>query len=99
MNTELKVNDEYKQYLIKKGELDDGVQYIFKFPNDYGASVIKTRYSYGYKQDLWEMGLIFFVGDGDRDWHLTYERDFEDDVKGYLTDEEVNRLLEKIIEY
>lgn len=98
MNTELKVNDEYKQYLITKKELDDGVQYIFKFPNDYGASVIKTRYSYGYKQDLWEMGLIIFFNE-DGDWHLTYERDFDDDVKGYLTGEEVNRLLEKIIEY
>lgn len=97
MNTELKVNDEYKQYLITEKELYDGVQYVFKFPNDYGASVIKTRYSYGYKQNLWEMGLIFFYEDGN--WNLTYERDFYDDVKGYLTDDEVNRLLEKIIKY
>lgn len=97
MNTELKVNDEYKQYLITKKELNDGVQYIFKFPNDYGASVVKRRYSYGYEQDLWEMGLIFYYEDSN--WDLAYYRDFDDDVKGYLTDWKVNRLLEKIIKY
>lgn len=97
MNTELKVNDDYQQYLIAKKELYDDVQYIFKFPNDYGASVIKRRYSYGYEKDLWEMGLIFFDEDGD--WHLTYERDFDDDVKGYLTDDNVIELLEKIKQY
>ena len=97
MNTELKVNEEYKQYLIKKDELYDGVQYIFKFPNDYGASVIKRRYSYGSEKDLWEMALIFFNRVGD--WYLTYERDFDDDVKGYLTDDEVNEFLGKILKY
>lgn len=60
MNTELKVNEEIKQYLIRKRELLDGVQYIFKFPNNYGASVIKNRGSYGHHEDLWEMALIFF---------------------------------------
>ncbi len=97
MNTELKGIDEYKQYLIRKGKQYDGIQYVFKFPNDYGASVIKTRYSYGSEQDLWEMALIFFNEDGSFD--LTYERDFDDDVKGYLTDDEVVELLEKIKQY
>ncbi len=97
MNTELKVNDEYEQYLIEKGWFYDGVQYIFKFPNDYGASVIKRRFTYGGNKDLWEMALIFFDEDGD--WQLTYERDFDDDVKGYLTDDNVIELLEKIKQY
>lgn len=101
MNTELKVNDEYKQYLIEKREFDpmnhDGVQYIFKFPNNYGASVIKGRYSYGSEKDLWEMGLIFFYENGE--WDLTYEQDFDDDVKGYLTDDNVIELLKKIKQY
>lgn len=97
MNTELKGIDEYKQYLIRKGKQYDGIQYVFKFPNGYGASVIKTRYSYGSEQDLWEMALIFFDEDGSSD--LTYERDFDDDVKGYLTDDNVIELLEKIKQY
>lgn len=43
------------------------------------------------------MALIFFDEDGD--WGLTYEKDFDDDVKGYLTDDNVIELLEKIKQY
>lgn len=97
MNIELKVNDEFERYLIDKYEDEmDCIHYIFRFPNDYGASVVKGRYTYG-GPELWEMGLIFF--DEDDCYDLAYEKDFSEDVIGYLTDEEVNRLLEKIIEY
>ncbi len=74
-----------------------GHHYIFRFPNNYGASVIRNSGSYGSAQDLWEMALIFFDEDGN--WVLTYERDFDDDVKGYLTDDNVIELLEKIKQY
>ena len=74
-----------------------GHHYIFRFPNNYGASVVKGLGTYGHAQDLWEMALIFFDEDGN--WVLTYERDFDDDVKGYLTDDNVIELLEKIKQY
>ena len=92
----LKFIEEFKQYLVDEDH-DLGHQYIFRFPNNYGASVIKNVGSYGNAQDLWEMALIFFDEDGD--WHLTYERDFYDDVKGYLTDDNIIELLEKIKQY
>lgn len=88
--------EEFKQYLVDEEHDVWGHQYIFRFPNNYGASVVKNSASYGHKQDLWEMALIFF--DEDDDWELTYERDF-DDVKGYLTDDNVIELLEKIKRY
>ena len=53
--------------------------------------------SYGNTKGLWEMALIFFDGNGN--WGLTYERDFDDDVKGYLTDDNIIELLEKIKQY
>lgn len=93
----LKFIEEFKQYLVYEDH-DWGHQYIFRFPNNYGASVVRNRCSYGNKQDLWEMALIFFF-DEDGDWSLTYERDFDDDVKGYLTDDSVIKLLEKIKQY
>lgn len=92
----LKFIKEYKQYLVDEDH-DWGHHYIFRFPNNYGASVIKNSGSYGNDQDLWEMALIFFDEDGD--WNLTYERDFDDDVKGYLTDDNIIELLEKIKMY
>lgn len=91
----LKFIEEFKQYLVEEHH-DWGHQYIFRFPNNYGASVIKNAGSYGNAKDLWEMALIFF---DDGDWDLTYERDFDDDVKGYLTDDNVIELLEKIKQY
>lgn len=98
MTLELQIDDHFKQYMIEKFEDElKGIHYIFKFPNDYGASVIKGKYTYGCERDLWEMGLIFFNENGD--WLITYERDFDDDVKGYLTDDNVNELLEKIKKY
>lgn len=87
---------EFKQFLVDEDH-DWGHHYIFRFPNNYGASVIKNASSYGNAQDLWEMALIFF--DEDDNWDLTYERDFDDDVKGYLTDDNVIELLEKIKQY
>lgn len=89
--------DIFKQSLVDENHDDWGHQYIFRFPNNYGASVVRNRGSYGNEQDLWEMALIFFDEYGD--WGLTYERDFDDDVKGYLTDDNVIELLEKIKQY
>lgn len=97
----LKFIEEFKQYLVDE-EHDWGPHYtfshyIFRFPNNYGASVIRGPGTYGSAQDLWEMALIFFDEDGD--WDLTYEKDFDDGVKGYLTDDNVIELLEKIKQY
>ena len=92
----LKFVEEFKQSLVDENH-DWGHQYIFRFPNNYGASVVRNPGSYGNAQDLWEMALIFFDEDGN--WNLTYERDFDDDVKGYLTDDNVIELLEKIKQY
>ena len=92
----LKFVDKFKQSLVDEDH-DWGHHYIFRFPNNYGASVVRNPASYGNAQGLWEMALIFFDEDGD--WDLTYERDFDDDVKGYLTDNDVIELLKKIKQY
>lgn len=98
MNLELR-NEEFTKYLTEKfnDELG-GVHYIFRFPNNYGASVIKGKYTYGGDKDLWEMALLYFH-DESNDYELTYEKDFEVDVIGYLTVYQVNELLRKIIKY
>lgn len=74
----------------------DAVQYIFKFPNGYGASVIKNPGSYGNHRDLWELGVLYFVDD--EEWHLCYDTEITDDVIGYLSDDKVCELLAKIKE-
>ena len=87
----------FEDYLVKRTVLTDwrnGVQYIFKFPNNYGASVIKHDRSYGHEDDLWELAVITFGSCGG--WGITYETEITNDVIGYLTDERVQELLYRI---
>lgn len=73
-----------------------GIQYIFKFDNGYGASVIKFPGSYGYHNDLWELAVTKYDESGE--WNLCYDTPITDDVIGHLTEEEVRDLLKKISE-
>ena len=67
----------------------DGVQQIYKFPNGYGASVVKHKMSYGGKDDLWELAVI-------KGEDLCYTTPLTSDVLGWLTDEDVQRALKEI---
>ena len=91
----LKLNYEgFENNLIEKLEHLGGIQYLFKFENNFGASVIKHSESYGHEEDLWELAVIEYYGSGE--WHLTYDTYITDDVIGCLTDEDVRGLLTKI---
>ena len=81
-----------KEYLIKTKSVLDGTQDIYRFDNDYGASVIRHRYSYGGNRGLYELAVIYFDGD---DWSITYNTPITDDVLGWLRESDVtNTLLE-----
>lgn len=75
-------------------EREQNGQWLFRFENNYGASVIKHWGSYGYNEDKFELAVIYFNEKGD--YHLTYDTPITDDVIGYLDNEEVLKLLEKI---
>lgn len=64
-------------------------QYLFKFENGYGASVIQFDYSC-----RWELAVIYFYDEDE--WHLCYDTPITDDVIDGLTDEEVNDILRLI---
>ena len=85
----------FDAYLLSKrfdNELG-GIMYRFKFRNNYRASVVKHKYSYGSDKDLWELAVIRFRGD---DWELDYDTPITSDVEGYLTDKKVRALLHRI---
>jgi hypothetical protein len=67
-----------------------GVQARIAFDNGYGASVVKTPYSYGGDTGLYELAVL------DSDGHLTYATSITDDVIGYLRPEDVTDVMEKI---
>lgn len=86
----------FEDYLKEKKPNLNGIQYIFKFDNSFGASVIKHMGSYGHAEDLWELAVIRFYSYDV--WHIDYDTDITNDVLGYLTDERVRELLQKIKE-
>ena len=43
---------------ISVKELFGGIQKIYRFKNNFGASVVKHPYSYGGEKDLWELAVI-----------------------------------------
>jgi hypothetical protein len=66
-----------------------GIQYIFKFPNGYGASVIKHYGSLGYDHGKWELAVL-------HDDDITYDTPITRDVLGFLDDADVKDALLKI---
>jgi len=73
-----------------------GIQKLFRFPNGYGASVVKFPGSYGYGTGRWELAVIKYSGDGDEGYTLTYDTPVTDDVIGCLSEQEVDGLLAQI---
>jgi len=67
----------------------DGVHAIVTFDNGYGASVVKTDRSYGGKEGLYELAVLF-------DGLISYDTPITNDVIGFLTEDEVTELLQKI---
>ena len=67
-----------------------GEHYGVTFVNGYGASVIRSAYSYGGNGGLFELAVI------GADGHLCYDTPITCDVIGWLTRADVASLLERI---
>ena len=78
------------RYLVENSNVYGGTQRIYKFPNGYGASIIRHKGSYGFKDGLWELAVLDSTGT------LCYDTSVTNDVIGYLSDEEVILKLNEI---
>lgn len=88
----------FEEYLVVRRELNDGIQYIFRFPNDRGASVIKSPYSHAYEYDKWELAVVRWR---DNDYELDDHSGITgncDCIRVWLDDKEVRELLKQIQE-
>lgn len=91
------MNHEYLKKMINGPRwIGDGpfVQYLFKFENGYGASVIKGQGTYGYDSDLWELAVITW--DLEDEWDITYGTEITYDILGFLSTEDVLNTLNDI---
>jgi hypothetical protein len=64
-----------------------GIQAVVQFPNGYGASIVKTPYTYGGDRGLYELAVF------GKDGHITYSTTITNDVLGNLSEQEVEKTL------
>lgn len=82
---------DFGKYIVAHEE-EYGISRIrLRFPNDYGASIIKGRAA-TYRLEL---AVIHFVGDNDQ-WDLDYRTPITNDVIGYLDEKSLTEVLNKI---
>ena len=88
MNLNLKVHKNFKKYMVSKTKTTtyEGIRYKFDL-GTYKVSVIKIDGSYGALDDLWEVCII------KNETRINTELLCNDEVMGYLTDEEVNLII------
>ena len=71
-----------------------GIDNKFKFDNNYGASVVRKLGSYGHREGLWELAVIYWYDE--EEWDIVYDTPITNNVIGYLTWNEVEEYLEQI---
>lgn len=71
-------------------------QWLHRFANGYGASVVRGWLTYGGEAGLYELAVARWTGPDEDDWVIDYDTSVTPDVLGYLTEADVDRLLAEI---
>lgn len=96
---------EFEQYVVNTYEdtvcNNIGIHYIFRFPNGYGASVVKAYGSFGYSKDMWELAVILYEEENKNtpdEYVIVYPYPIvkNESVLGPLNDAQVREILQKI---
>lgn len=88
---DLTYSEKFKDYIEEQNDLGNP-QTIYKFPNGYGASVIKLNYIYfGI-----EIAVLRFDENGN--WYIDFRTPITNDVIGGLNEEERDNVLQQIFD-
>jgi hypothetical protein len=93
----MKTIQQYNQYIIDFNSINKGMQLMFRFPNNYGVSIVCHSFSYGNDDDRFEIAIIKFHSDDNKDWNLVYDTDITNDVLGYQSKEDVLSIIDRVI--
>jgi hypothetical protein len=79
------------KFIEIKDPFYNGVQCRVKFRNGYGASIVRHNFSYGGKEGLYELAVL------GEDGKLHYDNPVANgDVRGYLSEDDVTKLIKEI---
>jgi hypothetical protein len=79
-----------------KHHCGEGIQKVYKFENGLCVSAIKTPYSYGGRDDKWEISVM----DREGGWFTKQIfLDADDDVIGHIPNNELQGYLEEVEAY
>ena len=83
----------FKDIVFKTNPMGEefGITSRTKFKNGYEASVVKSEYSYGGRNGLYELAIF-------KDDEICYTTPITNDVMGYLTEDNVTETFIKIQE-
>ena len=90
---DLTYSNKFKDYIVEQNDLGYP-QTIYKFPNGYGASVIKFNYVY-FGIGI-EIAVLRFDEDGN--WHIDYCTPITNDVICGLNEESRDLVLQEIFD-
>ena len=90
---DLTYSDKFKDYIVEQNDLGHP-QTIYKFPNGYGASVIKLNYIY-FGIEI-EIAVLRFNENGN--WDIDYRTPITNDVIGGLNEESRDSVLQQIFD-
>lgn len=85
-----------EEYKIIERSMNGGTQRLYRFENNFGASVVCHSFSYGNEQDLWELAVIEYAGASNDEFDLNYDTDITNDVLRHLSNTDLLDVLEKI---
>ncbi len=93
----MKTIKEYNKYIIDFNSINKGMQITFRFDNNYGLSVVCHSFSYGNSNGEFEIAIIIFNSEDNKDWDICYYTNITDDVLGYQTKDDVISIIERVI--
>lgn len=86
-----------ENFKISINEIHGGIQKLYRFPNNRGASVVQHSFSYGNREEnQWELAVIKFGSKSNSDWDLDYDTEITSNVLGHLSDDDVDHYLRQI---
>ena len=84
--------------LVQFKKIGDNLQWVYRYENDIGASIIFNKYSYGREDGLFEIATIKFYGENN-DLFTPVEGIIDympSGIKGYCTFSDISYILDDI---